>query len=263
MRVSDNSIILSLSLPSAEDKWDPDLDTSLAVARCSNRWFKTNAEAIACVTSNAIASDDCDPNPTVLTPVRAGVCANTTVTLTVKDRCDNEKTKTVPVKVDGVPPQVSCGFGASNDTNVEFIQNNNMNGQANPLEVNLKYHASDNCGGNLHVSVKVYSNELESIPNANAATLFHNSPDYEKVDVLLMDSICRINANSPCVTDPGLNEKVRLYTVVITVADVAGNSDDATCTVLVKSRSAQNKNIDINGATQRFLLAEHSSILQG
>jgi hypothetical protein len=247
-----------------EDNWKPEFDLRTAISTCSG-WFSTQAAAEACVVSGASVTDDCDPGVSFTSSV-INQCGDSSVVLTATDRCGNEETATVPVKIDeGVPNEVVCYFGS--DSSIKHIDIIEQAG-GTWRQTDFQYFASDACGEDLKVEVKVYSHEEYAYRAKNMAILYLDGNVDDKVSLQLSSDVCNKNLNSEsnphndfgqCIKDPNIDDRVRQYRIIVTATDLAGNSLTDECTAMVMPRALKNKVITIPNDLQQFLLTEHSS----
>ena len=88
--------------------------------------------------------------------------------------------------------------------------------------------------------------------------VFYSKNDSPTPGMYLVAQSCTTNANGQCIEDPNL--ETRLYTVVVSATDAAGNSSSDTCKVLILP---QNGNVmgDVSTTTQLFLLDEYSTVI--
>jgi hypothetical protein len=250
---------------SLEDNWKPEFDLRTAVARCSG-WFQTQEAAQACVDSSVSVTDDCDPGVSFTSSV-ISQCGDSSVVLTATDRCGNVETATVPVKIDeDEPNEVMCHFGT--DTSIKDIDIIEQAG-GTWRQTDFQYSASDACGEDLKVEVKVYSHEEYAYRAKNMAILYLDGNEDDKVSLQLSSDVCNKNLNSEsnphndfgqCIKDPKIDDRVRQYKIIVTATDPAGNSETDTCTAMVVPRALKNK-VSVPGNLQQFLLTEHSSII--
>jgi hypothetical protein len=212
-----------------EDLVPPSIDLAESIAACTNSFFKTEAEALACVNSTAKASDDCNGIKTLTISRGSGVCATSSIMVSAHDGCGRASNKTLPVKIDnGFPPVVKCKVGTGGtDLSV------NQTGPGVLQDVNFTYSATDggtNPCGISSVQVDVFANELE---NFNAQVMAQFATLTTGGDRLwLASSICATSTNGQCIKDPVLNN-VRLYTIVVTATDMSGQASSAECKVKV------------------------------
>ena len=126
-------------------------------------------------------------------------------------------------------------------------------------DVNLSYGGTDNCGRPLDVKVEVYANEIEDFHNQETAIFFRNGNPNNQVGMYVAAQFCVTNANGQCVKDPVLD--TRVYTVVVSTADEAGNvATPAECQVVILPQGKMADDFPtLPDTKQRFLLSSYSS----
>lgn len=180
-------------------------------------------------------------------------CAVSTVTVSTVDACntDSPVTVTIPVKVDGTAPTASCSSSS------ESIR---VTG-ANVLEdLGFTYSATGNCGGDLNVTVTIYSNEIEDF-NAQEMALFYKdiSPTNDMAKVYLAKGICSTSSIGQCVQDPMASD-ARLYTAVVSAVDQAGLIGTTECSIaILPNGKSPSLSADTSLSMQRFKLTSYTS----
>lgn len=200
--------------------------------------------------------DDCDTSVSFADPMLTGTCDKANVALDAMDRCENSAIQAnVPLFIDLLPPVVSCGLGDNNDPTI-YVQDT---GAGVMTDVKLSYEATDNCGFPMDVKVDVYANEIEDFHNQETAIFFRNGYPNDRVGMYVAAQYCVTNANGQCVKDPVLD--TRVYTVVVSTADEAGNvATPAECQVVVLPQGTTAADFPtLSDTKQRFLLSSYSS----
>jgi hypothetical protein len=250
----------------------------LTASRCSSQWFKTIADAKACVDSTAVAYDDCDPSVAVTSVLVDGTNCNSTQfdVVATTSRCGQVNGATVTTKVAAVPPTVSC---STKDGKNDFVL---LATGASVLEdIGLTYTVENSSGGGCvnekNVTVKVFSNELEDLHSQKMAVLYQYGDALERPGLFVAKGLCQTINNGQCVMDPSLPAATyaRVYTIQVTAADEAGNVGSATCraiilpTNLFNSHQGGNPNATVAVAAiadlsaQRFELTDYSHTFVG
>jgi hypothetical protein len=252
-----------------KDQFAPEIDISAASLNCASgngktKWFTNGTEALSCISTYSAVVDDCDTGIDFDEPVLASTCDKATITLNAKDRCNNPAVEAiVPVFLDEEAPMVKCSFGDDPDNNLFYVDDTGAGIMTN---VNLTYTASDNCGFDTDVQVDVFANEIEDFHNQETAIFFRNGMSNNRAGLYVAAQFCVTGANGQCVKDPKLPE-MRIYTIVVSASDEAGNSAvPAVCRVVivpsgkVAARLAgKGKPLDVDVSTQRFHLTSYSS----
>jgi hypothetical protein len=202
---------------------------------CGDRWYTSPAVAQTCLEEHLTIEDDC--HSVVQSIAFAYVPCGLVATITATDSCQNTATLVVNLKYDVTPPVVTISTAI-----------NIISGGSGMYDVGLTYAATDSCGQPLKVRVAVYSDEI--VPNFADAVLYtktdgsfgallHHAPG----------SSCSA-ANAVCVA--GTTYDGRVYQIIVSATDVAGNS--ASATALVQDRQSPNA-VAVNGGPL-FLLTE-------
>jgi hypothetical protein len=161
----------------------------------------------------------------------------------------------VPVLIDdGSPPTISCGFGGGS---AQLLLSST---RASVLEhAKFKYGATDGCGGDLDVSVAVFSNEIEDFHNQELALLFQNGLANDAVNLYIAKGVCSTDSNGQCIKNPVLPDN-RVYTVIVTATDLAGLTASTKCAIVINPKNvASVAPSNLADSTQRFFLTSYSS----
>jgi hypothetical protein len=220
----------------------PDIDLTLATNDCTDTFFATTAEAVACVTNSALATDDCN-GVSAFTAVRGvGTCQDSSVTLEATDNCNRTSSATLPVKIDdGLRPQVQISVAGGSELILP------KTGPGILRDVDLQFSASDECGM-ASIQIDVFANELEDF-NAQVMARFAKVSGVGD-RLWLAAAVCSTSSNGQCIKD-AQSPKVRIYTIVVTATDLGGNKNSAEATVKIVP---QNTTYTIGASTQRFHL---------
>lgn len=147
---------------SDEDRILPIIDTTLANAQCTNKWFNSIGDARDCIEATVSAHDDCDPLVNIAVQSHQGSCEATTFPiLATTARCGQVNGDSVTVKVDLASPEVECRLGGSDgDQDVRLLRSG-----GNVLEDIALYYAvggpAGDCTNDVNVTVQVFANEIE------------------------------------------------------------------------------------------------------
>lgn len=230
-----------------EDNFSPEVFISpAAIAAAKSTYFADVAEAQEFLAAFVTAQDDCDASPAVTIAVSSSDSCSATFLVSAEDRCGNDSgSVSFPVKIDDSPPTVSCTIGAEMSS-LSFVTWDNVTKIVNP---GLSFQVEDECGEDVAVTVEVFGNQVVK----DAAYLYLNGTN---LGVYLENDYCR-NRNIPCVVDSNLDG--RLYTVVVSASDKAGNTASAECQVLIAGDDGGNP----ASSTQRFLLDSYSLSANG
>lgn len=248
-----------------EDNWPPEISAGPAITQCSNIWFKSEEEALACVRNVTSAADDCDESLTLSESdfALSGDCFTSMYTISISDKCNNAaEEKEVPVLIDdGSPPNVTCSFG-DDSTATQLIL---VSTGASVLEnTNLVYTAMDGCNGDVDVTVEVFSNEIEDFQSQKIGILFEQSPN-DAANLYIAKGVCSTDSNGQCIKDPILPDN-RVYTVVITGTDLAGFSASTECSIVIVPKNSNPitpGDFDVSQSKQRFFLTSYTSTFEG
>lgn len=101
----------------------------------------------------------------------------------------------------------------------------------------LAYNSTDNCGGELKLSIETFSNEYEDFNSQEIVKQYqYTSDDKTKIGLYLASSACTTTNNGQCIVDkatPG----TRVYTTKVKATDAAGLTNEATCSIFVETKS--------------------------
>lgn len=278
-----------------EDIIPPTMDISSAVQHCSSTeseiWFPSRNDAEECVQSTLDVVDDCQEIQSVDISSE-GNCARAEVNVTSTDGCGNTSPiASIPVQIDGVPPNVSCSFGAGivlNSTEIVLSivePGRGRTGNRRLQNVDFSYDVQDNCaGGMISTKVDIYSSEIDTTVDKMGMLIERKS---SSAQLFLQIDSCRFddNTDSPqtCILDPAIeidlpNDEfddrlpdVRLYTAEITAVDEAGNVGYATCNLFIcEDSTRRSSDTDyyecdeiaddvVSSSRQQYLVASHVS----
>lgn len=224
----------------AEDQFPPEIFIGQAQASCAEKWYQSSEEAIACAQDHVRIEDDCASelarSNTALD--LQGECRDVSITVRAVDECSNRNQKSISnILVDTEDPAVSCGFGRNMDPWI-FVEQQNRREFINP---NFIYRARDNCRGDLHVQVDIFSSEFE-IDDSAASAIFVKNSTLPNAGLYITHQICNPRSNDGCIqADPDLDlsypSNYRLYTLVVSAKDEAGRSAaQARCHIYVGRR---------------------------
>jgi hypothetical protein len=221
-----------------------------------------------------------------------GNCARAEVNVTSTDGCGNTSPiASIPVQIDGVPPKVSCSFGAGivlNSTEIVLSivePGRGRTGNRRLQNVDFSYDVEDNCaGGMISTKVDIYSSEIDTTVDKMGMFIERKS---SPAQLFLQVDSCRFDddTDSPqtCILDPAIeidlpNDEVddrlpdvRLYTAEVTAIDEAGNVGTATCSLFVcKDSTRSSFDTDyyecdeiaddvVSSSRQQYLVASHMS----
>lgn len=100
------------------------------------------------------------------------------------------------------------------------------------------------------------------------AILYQDGDPLGRASLQVSTDVCNKNQNSEsnphngfgqCIKDPGVDDRVRIYTVRVEAEDLAGNEASDECTILILPQVLNRKGVDIPDGLQRFLQAEYIS----
>jgi len=215
-----------------EDGFPPTITISPG---CDAIWFTSQAQAYTCLAEHLSFEDDCHGivHSIAFAPVACGLVA----TITATDSCQNTATLVVNLKLDATPPVVTISTG------ITILPTG-----SGSSDVGLTYATTDLCGQPLRVRTAVYSDEI--VPEFEDAVLYTKAGNaFGAILHHAPGSSCSA-ANAVCTAGNPYNGRV--YQLVVTATDVAGNS--ASATTKVEDRQSPNA-AAIDGGPQ-FLLAE-------
>lgn len=132
---------------------------------------------------------------------------------------------------------------------------------------NLAHQATDNCGGELKLSIETFSNEHEDF-NSQEIVKQHQcaSDDKTKIGLYLASSACTTTNNGQCVVDEA-TPSTRVYTTKVKATDAAGLTNETTCSIFVGTKSGGNEKGGGNGKlglvevplpSQQFIIDSYS-----
>lgn len=102
---------------------------------------------------------------------------------------------------------------------------------------NLAYNATDNCGGELKLSIETFSNEYEDFNSQEIVKQYqYTSDDKIKIGLYLASSACTSTNNGQCIVDEA-TPSTRVYTTKVKATDAAGLTNEATCSIFVGTES--------------------------
>lgn len=192
---------------------------------CKEQTFANADDAEACVKSKVIATDDCLPVlvSTAFDPIPTSDCTVNIVVTAAATGCEDpgrdtafdETTKRIDgLKVDGIPPVVSCDLTATG-----------LKGKTNSfVDAGLTYSAVDNCNAPVSVILEAFS--TEELESGNNQVVFSSAVNGAGVKLFVDDDFCN-NGSNKCLMDNV--KKSRTYVVRITGTDESGNSASALC----------------------------------
>lgn len=243
------------------------------------RSFSNNEEAMAFIKDNVRSVDDCAPSSKSFTEIfhkDGSTCEEAEFkVIPYERRCPGTgyevgDTVTFYAKIDGDAPKLTCGFFSHNGTVSPHISIRETT-YSNYVDSNFWYDIQENCKGVVDVNVEVRSNEVQIERSAHIFTIV----DVGKVmrpRVFVTPSSCQQaqnTANLPQICEKDKKTNLRLYNVVVSVTDVAGNTVKEECTVTIlpnllwlqlygNSESPANSNLenlaDIEYSSQRVIL---------
>jgi hypothetical protein len=157
---------------------------------------------------------------------------------------------------DEKPPALSCYFGSN--TSARQLILFNTTGASVLENVKLGYTAQDGCGGDVAVTVEVYSNEIEDFQNQKIGVFFEDGLPNKAANLYIAKGICSTASNGQCIKDPVLPSN-RVYTVVVTGTDASGRSASTECSIVIVPKNAKVTTFDVTVSKQRFFLDSHTS----
>ncbi|EJK59259.1 hypothetical protein THAOC_20547, partial [Thalassiosira oceanica] len=213
------------------------------------------------IANAVVVGDDCDQAILNATPTVSGNCSEAEIALDASDACGNvAETKVVLVSIDLEGPTLSCSVGQGGSTMMRLID---TAGAGTMVDVNLQYEAIDNCGGEVNVTVTVFANEEEDFQKQGMGVFYKSSANNGKGGLYLASKSCWSDGMGTCIRDPSQdpNAFYRLYTVQVSAVDSSGReATPAECRVLVVPEERLNEDFDISKSTQRFTIAEYTSV---
>jgi hypothetical protein len=213
----------------------PIVDTTMTASRCSSQWFNSVADAKACVDSTVVAYDDCDPSVAITSTLVAGTnCSGAQFeVVATTSRCGQVNGATVTTKIDDVPPEVSCSMKNGENDLVLLATGSSV------LEDIGLYYTADHTGGGCvnetNVTVTVFSNELEDFQSQKMAVFFQYGDALQRPGLFVAKGVCQTDNNGQCIMDPSLRAAKygRVYTILVTAVDSAGNVGSDTCRAII------------------------------
>ena len=197
----------------AEDTFGPDVFVDPSVR---GKCYKDAGEANSALFAATEASDDCGRVVGIGTGTTGAEC-DVEGFVTVNDDCGN--LTTVPgigFRIDGEAPQVTCSVAIS-----ELFPPNHSY-----TDVGFSYTATDNCGGDLKVEVKVTSDEQTTLPpGSGKASAFPDAVIERLVDGTIVGVLLR--------NERGMPSDGRVYQIHVFATDQCGNVGKAECNVSV------------------------------
>jgi hypothetical protein len=219
-----------------EDTFAPEFALTTTVSPTT--WFTSHSQASNYVSQMVSASDDCY----AVTPIMkdfTGTCASTNVPFSVTDACGNSNSLTIPIKLDLAPPTIQCGVDYQ-DIGWQTDQPKKGKGRfrcgvgdvdpcdSDFIDVGFNYFFSDDCGV-VSATFEIYSDEMVD----DKDILFYLSPE---------SNFYHLVVNQKKVYDPqpkkcdkcvgGQAPDGRVYEVIITIEDVAGNTVTQKCPLI-------------------------------
>jgi hypothetical protein len=199
----------------AEDTFPPDIDATAAYLDCSG-WLADEATATECLTNCVVAEDNCKPVEASTSISSLGTCTPSIVVIATAqgyvERADeNISTVTIPVKVEGTVPVVSCSLSTTGLTG---------SGPGTFEDAGFSCSVSGNCSTNFDVKIKMYSNEVET-SGEDMVLVSTPTSDSESSSIYVQDSTCKNGSSGDCKVSN--SDKSREYYVLLTATDEAGN----------------------------------------
>lgn len=235
----------------SEDQFPPEIFAGQAQASCTEKWYQNNEEAIKCIQDHVRIEDDCASELALTNTALEGECRDVSITVSAVDECSNRNRKVISnILVDTEDPAVSCGFSDNMDPWL-FVEQRNRREFINPGFI---YGATDNCRGDLHVQVDIFSSEIE-IDESAPSTIFIKNGTLPNAGLYLSHQICNPRSNDDCIqADPDINlsypDNYRLYTFVVSANDEAGRSaKQARCHIYVGRRPTGRSRRQFNETT--------------
>ena len=212
-----------------EDIFPPDLHVSDAVTNCGQKIFQTEMDAIDCVSTHTVATDDCQPVKVdfSITGDTKGTCNPEIEVTAVAQNCGVSLTTTtsatIPIKVVGGTPLLYCN-----------ILEKDLQGTGVYTDIQVVYDISDDCDMKLDVKVEVFSNELSKHVDE---MVFISEADRD-LKVIVQDEYC--GQYDDCKIS---NSFGREYQVQISATDSAGNTGMTACSTFVGTDGSDGRNL--------------------
>jgi hypothetical protein len=224
-----------------EDKFAPVIRLQTGCSVDAGKWFKSQAAATVCLQDRLVVQDDCRGTVTPNIAIVSN-CALSTAVVSAQDAAGNPSSLTVPLQIDGTPPVLTSSIGLA------VL----VSSSANFQDVLLTYNAIDNCAKPLSVKVAVYSDEFDPADPIDA--IFYTKASGATA-VMLRNKAASSCSNAACPA--GTAADGRVYHIVVSATDVAGNTVVAP-TLFVQSRRSPNAP-SVDGGP-RWLLAEKTIV---
>jgi len=195
-----------------EDVFGPDVFVDPAIR---GQCFKDAADALAALLQSIETSDDC--GLVVVDGNLSGAECDVEGSVTVDDDCGNSTgLGGVGIKIDGEAPDVTCSLVTTTLSPPNLMY----------TDVGFSLTASDNCGGELKVDVKVTSDEQTTLPPGSGhASPFPDAVVQRTIDGTIVGVILR--------NERGGGGDGRVYTIHVFATDDCGNVGTAACSVSV------------------------------
>jgi len=236
-----------------EDTIAPVIDLTNSLSACVNgEWFTSEQDALDCIDRTISVEDDCHAISMTVNRT-AGICNDSTITITATDYCNNTASAIIQVLIDDDgPPQVNCTILQG----IEIIPSTEPTVYT---DGELEVITSDACGNymdnKINVTVQVYGNEIVDFDDFQMALFNENGT------LFLATGIAETNngKNRAKVADPKLPDG-RVYTARVTAVDPAGLSSSNTCSLTVLRPNEKNQNpVLITLSNKRFHLTSYST----
>ena len=129
------------------------------------------------------------------------------------------------------------------------------------------YNVTDNCGGDLKLSIETFSNEYEDFNSQEIVKQYqYTSDDKTKIGLYLASSACTTTNNGQCIVDEA-TPSTRVYTTRVKATDAAGLTNEATCSIFVGTKSGGNEKgggnekrglVEVPLPSQQFIIDSYS-----
>lgn len=235
-----------------EDQYPPSIEFNECIpwklpcdyegARCIDKSFQSQADAIQFLSSVVVVSDDCahpEDLSVEIVPV-GGACDHTIFELTPKHTCGDEgfegPSNRVVVGVDEATPDVKCGFDKTSRSwnKLLYADGNYLIVKELPdsdlTELPFYYDVVDNCADSVAVDVAVSSNVLTKEDSIVMARRMSTDDDSSDTAMMAISPKTCTSTKGWCIQ----SADIRYYRFSVTATDKAGNVGKAECFVGVE-----------------------------